>query len=42
MGIGGPIPTMFDAEPSAPPVTPGAAAALPGMASAAFDPEAGP
>ena len=42
MGIGGPIPTMFDTEPSAPPVTPGAAAALPGMASAAFDPKAGP
>ncbi len=38
MGIGGPIPTTFDAEPSAPPVTPGAAAAPPRMANAAFDP----
>ena len=39
MGIGGPIPTTFDAEPSAPPVTPGAAP--PGTETAALDPNAG-
>ena len=38
MAIGGPVPTSADAQQSAPPVTPGAAAAPPGTATATLDP----
>ena len=38
MAIGGPIPTTADVQQSAPPVTPGAAAAPSGLATAALDP----
>ena len=38
MAIGGPVPTSVDVQQSAPPVTPGAAAAPPGTATAALDP----
>ena len=41
MAIGGPIPTTVAAQPS-PPITPGAAAAPPGTATAALDSNAGP
>ena len=38
MAIGGPVPISVDAQQSAPPVTPGLAAAPPGTATAALDP----
>jgi hypothetical protein len=38
MAIGGPIPTSSEVQQSAPPVTPGAAAALSGTVTAALDP----
>ena len=38
MAIGGPIPTTSDVQQSAPPVTPGAAAALSGTVTAALNP----
>jgi len=38
MAIGGPVPISVDAQQSAPPVTPGPAAAPPGTATAALDP----
>ena len=37
MAIGGPVPISVDVQQSAPPATPGAAAAPPGMATAALD-----
>ena len=42
MAIGGPVPTSVDVQQSAPPATPGAAAAPPGMAIAALDSNGAP
>ena len=42
MAIGGPVPTSVDVQQSAPPVTPGAASAPPGMATAALDSNGAP